>query len=62
MSGKLLTTGEVAERLGVSTPTVWRWIQKGLIKAIQLPSGQYRVPYEEVERILHSKRLSEQGG
>ena len=30
MHGSKLTTGEVAERTGVTAATVWRWIARGL--------------------------------
>jgi len=50
--GKLLTTGEVASRLGVSVVTVIRWAKKGKIKAVFLPSGRIRIPEDEVEKIL----------
>ncbi len=47
-----LKLGQVAEILGVSRRTVWRWIKEGKIKAVKLPSGIYVVPETEVERII----------
>lgn len=49
---KLLKVGEVARRLNVSRHTVLNWIKRGKIKAIRLPSGRYRIPESEVEKIL----------
>ena len=38
-----LSTGAIARHCGVSKVTVLRWIEKGELKAFQLPSGQNRV-------------------
>lgn len=54
MDKEWFTTSEVAEMLGVSVPTVWRWCKNGLIKALRTPGGQYRIPAEEVERLMKS--------
>jgi len=54
MSERLLTTGEVAKRLQVSRMTVDRWIRGGKLRAIRYPSGRYKVPESEVERIWKS--------
>lgn len=40
--GKLYTCEEVATRYGVKTPTVWDWIRKGRLSAIEMPKG-YRI-------------------
>ena len=46
-------TQEVARLLGVTTQTVWRWCKEGKIKAGKTPGGQYRIPREEVERLIN---------
>ncbi len=46
------TTAEVARRLGVNVTTIDRWIRKGTIKAITLPSGHYRITDGELQRML----------
>ncbi|MBS7617278.1 helix-turn-helix domain-containing protein [Candidatus Bathyarchaeota archaeon] len=56
---KLLTTGGVAKRLQVSRRTVERWIVKGIIRAIKYPSGRFKVPESEVERIWSSLKATE---
>jgi excisionase family DNA binding protein len=37
------TVGMVADRLGVSTRTVLRWIGRGELEALRLPSGRLRI-------------------
>lgn len=49
---RLLTTVEVAERLDVSRGTVLNWCRAGELMYVRYPSGQYRIPPSEVERIL----------
>lgn len=48
----MLTTSEAAEQLGVSRSTVLNWCKAGYIRAIQYPSGQWRIAPSEVARIL----------
>ena len=50
--GDLLTPAEVADRLAVTASTIVRWLREGRIRGIQLPTGTWRVPASEVERIL----------
>jgi excisionase family DNA binding protein len=45
-----LTRREVARLFGVSTSTVTRWAQRGLIKAVRTPGGHYRFPADETRR------------
>src|SRR4051794_3400830 len=52
MAGKLLTTTDVAERLGVSRQTAHTYLTQGLIPARKTPGGQYRVEESEVEAFL----------
>ena len=49
---KFYTTFEVAKILSVNPLTVWRWCKKGKIKAWRTPGGHYRIPREEVDRLL----------
>ncbi|ASJ12399.1 helix-turn-helix domain-containing protein [Thermococcus thioreducens] len=51
------TTGEVARMLGVHYVTVFGWVQEGKIKAIQpTKRGWWRIPREEVERLLNPEK------
>jgi excisionase family DNA binding protein len=52
MSDELLTVSEVAGRLNVNRGTVVRWIRLGQLKALRLPSGTYRIPRAELDRLL----------
>ncbi|MGH4025510.1 MAG: MerR family DNA-binding transcriptional regulator [Pseudonocardiaceae bacterium] len=53
----LITTGEVARRLGVTTSAVDRWAQRGMLTpAVTTPGGRYRWRWSEVEQQLHEQR------
>ncbi|WP_164712338.1 helix-turn-helix domain-containing protein [Trueperella bialowiezensis] len=52
MAEKLYTTRQVSEMLNVSRQTVTRWCAEGYITYIELPTGQFRIPKSEVDRIL----------
>lgn len=48
----LLTIGDAARQLGVSTDTIRRWDREGLITTTRTPGGQRRIPGAEIARIL----------
>lgn len=48
---KLVKLAECEASLGVSRWTLWSWIRTGRMKAVRLPSGQFRVPEAELQRI-----------
>jgi len=52
VSGRLLRPKEVCSLLGVSYPTLRRWIKEGRVRAIQTVGGKYRIPESEVKRLL----------
>jgi excisionase family DNA binding protein len=56
MESEWLSTGEVAKRLGVARSTVSRWISLEQIRYVRLPSGHYRIPRTEVEKLLREVR------
>lgn len=45
----MLSVKEFADLFGVTKRTVFRWIERGEVKAIKI-SGTVRIPDEEVER------------
>ncbi|MFN2489092.1 MAG: helix-turn-helix domain-containing protein [Actinomycetota bacterium] len=49
---RMVTTGDVARSLGVSINSVKAWIRAGAIRAVRLPSGHYRIPKEELDKLL----------
>jgi excisionase family DNA binding protein len=51
-TGKLYKMKEAALLLNVSRQTLWAWIKEEKIKAVKLPSGQYRIPDSEIVKIL----------
>lgn len=57
--GDLVSTGEAAELLGVSSQTIRDWVRAKRLKAVELPSGQLRIPQDEIDRI---RMTAERGG
>lgn len=58
MDKKVLTTGEVAKYCGVHFRTVIRWIEKGHLKAYQLPGrGDNRVEAEDFVSFLRANKM-----
>lgn len=51
-----LTTGQAAERLGISIPTVKRWIERGTLNGGPV-GGRWLVAVESVERIVKIRQL-----
>lgn len=47
-----MRTGEAARRLSVSDDTIRRYIARGVLKAVRLPGGEYRIPVAELDRLL----------
>lgn len=48
MSEPLLNPGEAAELLGVDKRTLGRYVDKGILHPVSLPSGQHRYRREEL--------------
>lgn len=51
MTDTLYTLPEAAEKLTVSTRTIKRWYEQGLISLVRLPGGHFRVPEGEIMRL-----------
>jgi len=58
MVTKLLRTGLAAQQLGIHSQTLYRWIKAGVIQAIRLPSGEFRIDQQEINQILLHGRLT----
>ncbi|HXV94216.1 MAG TPA: helix-turn-helix domain-containing protein [Pseudonocardia sp.] len=53
----LITSGEVARRLGVTSRAVARWVDRGMIRpAVVTPGGRYRFRWSEVEAQLREQQ------
>jgi len=55
---QFFTIIELAEKLRVSRDTIDRWVRRGLIEVVRLPSGHYRIPLAEVERLCAANAVS----
>ena len=53
---KYLTTGQVAQRVGVSRQTVVNWIEKGVVPAIRL-GGRRMIPASALARFARIERI-----
>lgn len=60
-AGRLLTARAVAERLDLSPETVLRWVRRGDLPAIRLPSGAIRFREDDVEAWLEERATTERG-
>ncbi len=47
----MYSTGKAAKLLGVSFPTLKRWIYSGKIKAIKTSSGRWMIPESEIRKL-----------
>lgn len=50
------STAEVARRLGVSMPTVQRWVDAGHLKAWKTPGGHRRIDADSAEALFRAQR------
>jgi excisionase family DNA binding protein len=55
MRERLLTAREVAGILGVSSETVLRWVRRGQLDAIRLPSGALRFEEQALQDWLAAR-------
>lgn len=49
---KLLTSKQVANKLGVSEYTIWRYIKAGKIKAIKYTARNFRIAEKDLIQFL----------
>jgi len=57
----LITTRDVAQRLGVSPRTIARWVADGvLVPAFTTVGGQFRFRWSEVEQQLRAQRQTDE--
>jgi excisionase family DNA binding protein len=55
---RFLTVAQAAAALGVSGPTVRRWVRAGRVVGVQVggPDGVLRIPVDELERLVAEAR------
>lgn len=59
----LISSGEVARRLGVTTSTVSAWVRQGLITpAVRTAGGRLRFRWSQVERQLRERGTGPESG
>ncbi|GAA5130956.1 hypothetical protein GCM10023320_53540 [Pseudonocardia adelaidensis] len=59
MSGEepLISSGDVARRLGVTTRAVGRWVARGMLTpAVRTPGGRSRFRWSEVQAQLRERQ------
>lgn len=56
----LLTIAEVAERLKISTSTMYKWVEKKKITFIKLPGGDIRFDEDTLQGWLDRKTVKAQ--
>lgn len=54
--GEMLTTGQAADRLGISIPTVKRWVERGTLAGYSLGSRWF-VSSESVDRLIELRDI-----
>ncbi len=59
-SERLLRPKEACQRLGISYPTLARWVREGKIRAVRTAGGKYRIPESEVRRIAEGAPISKE--
>ena len=53
---QLLKLKEAAEMVGISYPTIKQWIYNGKIRSVKTAGGHHRIPQDEIERLLGTKK------
>lgn len=56
MRQEWLTSGQVAERLGVHVTTINRWADRGELKCWKTPGGRRRFTLDDVEQFMADGR------
>jgi excisionase family DNA binding protein len=54
----LLRMGEACKKLGIARVTAYRWIKAGILPAIRLPSGEFRLDEADLDTLLLHGKLT----
>jgi excisionase family DNA binding protein len=57
-----ISVAEIASRVGVTPPSVYRWIKMGYLKAIRLGPRAYRIRREDFDAFLAAGGVVPEGG
>lgn len=57
MTERFIDVAVVARRLNVDPVTVRKWIRDGKLAAIQLPSGYWKIPLSELDRLTNPHKV-----
>ena len=61
-SGKdLLRPRDAALQMQISYPTIKQWIYRKKLRVVKTPGGHYRIPQQEVDRLLYRTRGHNEG-
>jgi molybdopterin-binding protein len=52
----LLRPRDAAVQLQISYPTIKQWIYRRKLRAVKTPGGHYRIPQNEIDRLLYRTR------
>lgn len=55
---ELLKISDIAKELNLDRTTVFRWIEKGYLKSIQLPTGTHRIARQELDAFLKMQKIN----
>ncbi len=61
VSMNLLKLNAAADVLGISYPTIKQWIYSGKIRSVKTAGGHHRIPQDEIDRILGTKKREVRG-
>lgn len=62
MNNGWMNMTEAAKYLGISRRTIYRWIDKGIIKVYEIGPGVKRIKKEDLDRILSGEMAREGEG
>ena len=57
-NGSFVTTAQLATLMGVTAPTIIKWVRQGRIAATTTPGGHRRIATAEVERLLQESQVA----
>jgi excisionase family DNA binding protein len=52
MTGEFLTYQDMADKIGVSKQTIYRWVKAGTLRAARFSSKIVLIPASELDRIM----------